>query len=394
VRLPDDVRRALEARLAVCRVTSGKVQAVLDRVTSDSRLHGTLIYWGAGATGRWAGRGFQPQNLPRPTRGLPADVWDREAPKVARDIGASLADVLGSMLRGVLVAPRLLAMCDYSAVEARVILWLAGDEEHLDVYRRGDDPYMRMAKLLGVNRQTAKVTCLASQYQGGPGAFDVWAKTYAIDTANLDVAGIVNGWRDDHPLIAGTRRRDKRGRDILWTTPDGRVVVTRKGGLWKACKAAAYEAIRGDGARYNGALCANGRISYLMADGHLICRLPSGRDLVYREADIRTWPNRWGEETPALTYLSSQRGQRVATYGGELAAHCTQAVARDLMADALVKCEAEGIRVVLTVHDEIIAEVVTESDLAKLEAIMLDTPEWAAGLPVAVEGRTDTRYGK
>lgn len=400
--LPDTVRRVLEARLAVARVTGGKAQALLDRVSSDNRIRGILAYYGA-HTGRWAGRGFQPQNLPRPAKGT-EDIWDspEDAPAVATQIGASLADVLGSMLRGVLIAPpgKLLAIVDYSSIEARALLWLAGDEKGLEVYRQGGDAYRHAAAgIYGVRadrvtkdqRQVGKVAVLALGYQGGPGAFSAMATSYGLDTSALDLPKIVEAWRDGHVAVAGAGVG-------WWDTParedqPSRRVRVRRGGLWRLTKAAAWAAVQ------SGATAVVGRTHWIRdGDGHLRAVLPSGRSLLYRDPRVEPWESRWGEIKPTLTYWGQIPGTskfgRIPTYGGKLVENVTQAVCRDLLAHALVNLERAGLRPVLTVHDEVVCEVDHADQLADVERIMCDAPEWAAGLPVAAEGHVSERYGK
>lgn len=387
--LPEDVRTVLEARLAVARVTGGKAAALQRRVCADGRLRGSLVYWGA-HTGRWTGRGFQPQNLPRPVKGLPVDAWAPDAPALAEELDVPLADVLGSMLRGVLVAPDgwQLAIVDYASVEARGLLWLAGDEDGLEVYRRGEDPYIRAAagifeipeaEVTSTQRQAGKVAVLACGYQGGVGAFARMAGAYGLDTSGLDVQGIVDAWRDQYPLVAGRRK----GR---WETPDGRWVTTRKGGLWQDVRGAAWAVTRG------APPMVVGRCEWSLVDGHLVCTLPSGRPLVYRDARVEEVDSAWGGRVQGLTY-AGPRG-RTSTYGGKLVENLTQAVCRDLLADALVRLEAQGVRVVMHVHDEIIAEVQGPEGLRAVEAAMLAAPAWAAGFPIGVEGHLAARYGK
>jgi len=408
--LPDDVRQVLVARLAVARVTGGKAAALMRRVCADSRLRGWGVYHGA-HTGRFSARGFQPHNLPRPVENIPADAWAPDAPALARKLDVPLAEVLGSMLRGLLVAPdgMQFAIVDYASIEARGLLWLAGDEHGLEVYRRfdagdGADPYrVAAAGIYGVtvanvtksDRLVGKIATLALGYQGGPGAFERMATAFGVDLSDLDVPGIVDAWRDAHPLVAGTRKGK-------WQTPDKRWVITRKGGLWRNLKAAAWATVEREPGTA-GHVFGAGRCVFGMEGPHLIITLPSGRPLVYRRARIEEVDSRWGTRVEALTYASA-RG-RVSTYGGKLCENITQAVCRDLLASALVELEA-GRRsdvalgyipratTVLHIHDEIISEVRGAAGLAVVEAAMLNVPAWAAGLPVAVDGKLARRYTK
>ncbi len=389
----DDVLVVLRARLAVARVTTGKAQSLLDRVCADGRLRGILAYYAA-HTGRWAGRGFQPQNLPR-ARDLPEDIYDtpENAPRVAQDRDLQTAEVLGSLLRGcVHAAPvKYLAVGDYSQVEARVLLWMAGDEANLEPYRRGEDPYRRLGAriwscepdaITKAQRSICKVIILACGFGGGDGALTAYAEKMSVDLteAGISPKDLVDGWRDAHHLVAGARRG-------VWTTPDGRQCVVRRGGMWKKLQAAAIGvAQRGESGQ--AARCSLRRVG---ADMGIL--LPSGRELIYREARYQEMDDRWGGRSMSITYRHP-RGNVVSTYGGRLAENVVQAAARDLLAEALVTLEREGLRPVLHVHDEIICEVDHESDLERVEEIMRRVPPWAEGLPVDVEGCIGRRYSK
>jgi DNA polymerase len=419
------LKQVIRARLAVARVTKGKPDAVLNRVCCDGRLRGVLAYWAA-HTGRWGGRAFQPQNLTRPIPGVDyeaiyahlnmfldlAQAGDAVTASVqylrgvCAEAGCDMGALMSSLLRGVIVPGpgRKLCAVDYSAVEARGLLWLAGDEAGLDIYRRfdrsgrpEDHPYiLAAADIYGVTpgevtkaqRQIGKVATLACGYGGSIGAFEAMAGTYGVDVSELDVEEIVNGWRDARAPVAGQRKG-------VFQNEEGRWVVTRRGGLWKDLERTVRLALSAPAGVFT-----SGRCSWHMEKAkHLICTLPSGRPIVYRDCRIEVVPNQWGKDAPAITYFGKQEKSsawgRHATYGGKLSENITQAATRDLMADAMVKLEAvPGVDVVLSVHDELLCEVLGLEGLAKVEAAMLDAPAWAAGLPLAVEGGMMKRYGK
>lgn len=389
------VRAVLQARLAVARVTTGKAQAILDRVCPDGKLRGMLAYYGA-HTGRWAGRGFQPQNLPRGVKGVPIDADCEDAPKVAAGLGVDTAEVLGTMLRGLLVPPPgwRFVIVDYSSIEARVLLWCAEDEVGLQRYRDGVDPYAQIAArvfscrpddVTKEQRAVGKTACLACGYQGGPGAFEGYAEKVNLRLPpGLTAEKVVEAWRDAHLLVAGV----PSGR---WETPDGRWVTVRRGGLWREMQAAAWAVAAEEVESATAGLCR-----WTFDGQHLYCRLPSGRELIYRDAKIEECETRWGTIKPALVYHDPRRG-RIGTYGGKLVENVCQAVARDLLADALVRLEAEGLQVAFHVHDEVVVQVPAdraEAVLQRVEAIMLDPPAWAVGLPVEVEGQVAERFTK
>lgn len=400
------ITTAIEARLAFNRVTEGKALAALRKTCPDGRMRGVLVYWGA-HTGRWSGRGLQPQNLPAPVKGFTQDAYDVDTPAAVAAIeqatkkGVSEEAVLASMIRGILTAERgrVLLMIDYSQIEARVLLWLAGDKGGLQTFLEDKDIYMATAagmfgmtyeaiSALGkksLQRTVGKIATLALGYQGGPGALTAFAEGYNFSFAEngLDPTDVVNRWRDANYLIAGTRKG-------IWRTPEGNVVVTRRGGLWREYQRAAIETVRGLGDQ------EVGRCRFTMKGPHLHIVLPSGRPLVYRNATHEPWENNYGSTTKTLVFDSVRFGKvvREATYGGRLCENITQAVARDVMAYAMLRLAEEDFRTLFTVHDEIILSARSEDRLSRAEEIMTQNPPWAEGLPLAAEGETGFRYRK
>lgn len=399
----DAIRTAIEARLAFNRVTEGKALAALRKTCPDRRMRGTLVYHGA-HTGRFAGRGLQLQNLPAPVAGFTQDAYDRDTPTAAREIARAIGrevaeeDVLASMLRGLVTSEpgRVLCMVDYSQIEARVLLWLAVDEGGLEVFRQGRDIYRATAAgMFGIpyesidkkslERTVGKIATLALGYQGGPAALQAFGAAYGFDfaAAELDEAEVTNKWRDANTLIAGTRKG-------IWRTPQGVSVVTRQGGLWKGVQRAAIRAVT------HGETVEAGRCVFEMHGDHLFITLPSGRPLVYRNMTYELHENQFGEARKALVFDSVRFGKvvREATYGGRLTENLTQAVSRDLMTDAMLELEAEGLHTLFSVHDELIVSAPDEGHLALVEEIMTRVPSWAFGLPLAAEGEVGTRYRK
>lgn len=346
---PPTARVVLEARRDVARVTAGKLAAALRRVGSDGRLRHVLAYYGA-HTGRWAGRGVQPQNLPRCPEGLDgaavaeallalpcseaggstAEVAAlravvEEAARAATAAGSDLspADALGALLRSAFVAAdgRVLLAVDFASVEARGLLWLAGDEAGLDVYRRGEDPYKAAASAIygvpyaGVTkaqRAAGKVSVLSGGFGGGSEAIARFAAKEGIDltAAGTTPEAVVEGWRDSRPLVAGRRS----GR---WQTPEGRWITQRQGGLWRDTYAAAVAVARGEVAE-----AYAGRCLWSRRGADLLCRLPSGRALRYREAYMERLPSRWDPSRLEERLTFRRPHGRAQTYGGRLAENC------------------------------------------------------------------------
>lgn len=369
------------ARRALASIAAGKLTAGLARVHADGRLRDVHRYYGA-HTGRWSGSGMQLQNLPRPAKrffgadpascGFPtrrtAGGDDVDVDALADEVRAGracAADEVALLVRATIWAPpgRVLVVRDFASVEARATAWSACDEAALEIFRSGLDPYKVAATaIFGVEyddvskaqRQVGKVAELALGYQGGPGALARMAQAYRIDLGGLDTRAIVDSWRALHSPI-----RD------LWCSTER---AFRSACAGRSTQAGPCEYVPSD-------------------DGDAVaCFLPSGRPVVYDAARATD---------DGLTYMGTRGEEHV--YGGKLVENAVQALCRDLMASALVRCEREGLEPVLHVHDEIVCEC-DEADAARVEAslhaIMLAAPAWAAGLPVDCDGWTGRRYRK
>jgi len=400
------VKVVVQAKIATSKITAAKIEAVIHRSCLDGRLRGATVYHGA-HTGRWSHRGAQLGNLPKVKIKIPEFVYahPNDAPAVfADEKDESIFEVLGSMLRGIFAAPkgRLIAVVDYSAVEARGTHWIARNKPGLVPYEKGLDAYRVVAaEIFGMRyediekpssqRDAGKIAVLACGYQGGPDALTNMASKMNVDleAAGVTAVDVVNGWRDANVAIAG-RRKGK------WRTPEGKLVVTRQGGLWKEMKKAVERIAKGE-SRMEKA----GRCTWLREGRHMICVLPSGRRVQYRNIDWEKVDDRWGGRTNSITFESNRGGFRVPTYGGKLTENVVQAVSRDLLGDAMVRIgngeAGKRVRIVLHVHDELVVEVAkreAEESLAKIEAIMRDGPAWAKGFPIDVDGAVGKRYTK
>ena len=411
--LPEDLRELLTVRLQASTTSTAKYKALLQCVSSDGRLRGTKQYCGALRTGRWAGRLFQPDNLPRPAIG---DLRDEELQQaIDHGIDALKADcadlVFGNVMeltstciRGTIITrrERPLAVADLSNIEGRVLAWLAGEQWKLDAFARGEDLYKVTAgRILGKapgeitkkeRQEVGKVSELALGFGGGPGAFLTFATAFNIDIDKL--ADTARGALDPE-VVRGSgdawewMKREKR--DTLglsqetWVGIDAikrawRLAHPAIARFWTDLEDAADAALRRPGDEFKA-----GRVTFRRNAAWLLMRLPSDRCLCY--------PSARAED--GLSYMGvnqyTRRFERIRTYGGKLSENATQAVARDILAHGLLAAEEAGYEPVMHVHDEILAENCT---VEQLVACMATNPHWARGLPLAADGFETMRYRK
>lgn len=365
--LPRDVRTFLEERAASNASSVAKFKAMTNRLGVGNRVRGTIQYFGA-HTGRWAGRGVQLQNLPSVTAGDDAKTQafvDRVMNEPAENFSIS---ELKPLIRGALMAPagQTLTVCDYSAIEARVLAWLAGEEWVLEAFRAGRDIYIETAaRMFHVPydeakplRKKGKVAVLALGYGGGINAL----KAMGAEGTDAELEEIKQTYRAANPRIAK-----------FWADMD--------------------RAMRNRSGRVGEYITVHPR-----ANGLVTIKLPSGRELFYHKLHFRT-VNKFDKEVEALHFLDPKSHRAVIpTYGGRLTENVTQAVARDVLAHALVNLDKENVPVVAHVHDEVIAEGgVTVERMKELMGAGVGNPlapPWADGLPLAAEGYYCARYRK
>lgn len=343
--LTPNQREVLELRQELALAASKKYASALAAVLPDGRLRGTLKFFGA-HTARWAGRGTQIQNLPRLSFKTDTEV-NAAILDLELGLGAS-AKTLKKLVRPLFVGP--FTVVDYAAIEARVIAWLGEEEWALQAFRDGRDIYVETAERMStpdhpLDRAQGKVAVLALGYAGGIGSLSHMGAEGTDDELQI----LVNQWRKSNPHIVR-----------LWGMLENRF---RSGG-----QVGPFLSVE-----------TQGKDRFL--------RLPSGRAICYRKCSIAR--DHLGRER--LTFASPQ-GYRADTYGGRLAENATQAVARDVMAEAIVRLQKRGYRVVGHVHDEILVE--GEHDVETISSIMCEPPEWATGLPINGEGFHCERYKK
>jgi len=385
--LPPAVEAALRLRKEAAKSSTAKLIAMKERASADGRVRGIHQYHGA-ATGRWAGRGIQAQNFPRPRPGMkPEHIDDVIANLHQRDyidmMYGPTMDAMADTLRGMLTAPRgkELTAIDFSAIEARVLAWLAGEEKVLDIFRTHGKIYehaaagiyhVPMDRVTKDQRQIGKVAVLALGYGGGVGAFQSMARVYGVKVPDDEADDIKKAWREAHPNIVH---------------------------YWYDLERAAIAAIR-QGGKHSAGACGR-QCTFVKNGSFLWCQLPSKRVLCYPYPKIAERETPWGEMKEAVHFMAvngtTNKWEETSTYGGSLSENVTQAVARDLLADALLRLDAAGYDIVMHIHDEAVMEIETTCDndtLERVEKLMSETPAWAAGLPVSAEGWRAKRYRK
>lgn len=472
--LPDDARTIIEMRLGAASTASTKYNPLLLGRSSDDRRRGCIQYGGAKRTLRFAGKGFQPQNL---ARGYYHDDPKNKKKKVRYDwmsekdwwrvthplsYGIDLlfkgrahrrfdvAKLTASTVRSCIIpeAGHKFVVADYSNVEGRGLAWLAGEETALDTFRAGLDIYCVTAgKMFGMDpdyilesrsdlRQIGKACELGLGYAGGVGAFVQFAKNLGLNL--VDMAKTMDGTFPDHIWAATARgyewariqeakrpprpgEKDDRPSYILdkkvWRTCDAIKRMWREShpetvAFWRDIEDAAMAAIRNPGKEFtagprgvkfsrNVETDNNGN---KVAGWWLRMTLPSGRVMSYPGVGLSVSKETDEDGKVSTNVRIKYQGENQLTrqwgfqytYSGKLVENCTQALCRDLLANALLNVEANGYPIVLHVHDEIICETpdLPEYNVAELERLMCELPEWAEGFPLVAEGQELKRYAK
>lgn len=343
-----DLHRVLELRQELALVAAKKYPAALAAVSPDGRLRGGFRFFGA-HTGRWAGRGVQPHNLPREQFDTEAET-DAAILDLKMGLGASAFD-LKAMVRALFPGP--LTVVDYAAIEARVIAWLAGEEWALQAFRDQRDIYVETANRMSsatqkFQRKDGKVAVLALGYNGGVNSL----RAMGANGKDEDLQKLVYQWRDANPAIV--EMWAQLGRAFVNGGPVGDHILVERDGTTRGL------------------------------------RLPSGRSVVYHGIKTVWEDTKYGRKR-AVSFVDPRTGYPVRTYGGRLAENVTQAVARDVLAEALVRLVGAGYPVVAHVHDEILVE---GRRLAAVSRLMTEPPAWAGGLPIGGAGFVCRRYRK
>ena len=368
-----NVRRVLEIRQTLSKTSVKKYQTMLDIAGEDDRARGIMQFYG-GHTGRWAGRSLQPQNLARNT--MPDDELDvaREFVKMGdfeslEMIFGEPAPIFSQLVRTAFIPSpgNRFIVSDFSAIEARVIAWIAGEEWRLEVFRNDGDIYCESASHIyhvpvvkhGINgelRQRGKVAELALGYGGAVGAMKQMDTSGSVPEDEMQ--GIVTQWRAESPKIVR---------------------------MWRDCQDAAVSVIRGNQPKRVLRSLQGTEFYVKLVDGTpvLFIQLPSGRPIAYWDPKVMDT-----EMGPRITYMTqnqtTRKWERCETYGGKLTENIVQSVARDCLAEKMKLLESMGYPIVFHVHDEMILDVPREDKeaAALVDRIMGEPIDWAPGLPL------------
>lgn len=375
-----DVRRVLKIRQELNKTSTKKYDAIKTCVCPDNRVRGLLQFYGANRTGRWAGRLVQVQNLPR-TYTNPIEiarelVTDRKTNAV-RLIYGNVSDTLSQLIRTAFVASpgNVLIDADFSAIEARVISWLAGEKWRLDVFKSHGKIYEASAsQMFGVPierikkgnpeyalRAKGKVAELALGYQGGRGAL-IAMGALNMGLSESELPDIVKRWRASNSHIQN---------------------------LWYEVDDAAKDVIQNGGCRRVKCLLLTREYDSRTGTHSFTIMLPSGRKLYYNSPFIGV--NDMGN--PEIMYMGvgeNNKWGHIKTYGGKLVENCVQAIARDCLAEAIERLEAAGFPIVFHVHDEVVIDIKPFADdetmLDSVVQIMRQPPAWGQDIPLNADG--------
>lgn len=373
--LPKKVHRVLEIREALAKTSITKYDKMKLCAGADGRVRGSIQYYGAQRTGRFAGRLIQVHNLPRGTVGGVEDIAPYAVDLKPNDwliLFDKPMEAFSSLIRSMIITEEgeVFYVADFSNIEGRGVAWLAGQTDVVAEFESGDDSYKHMAasifgttyhKVTDDQRFVGKQAVLGCGFGMGPPKFLDTCIGYGQDIG-IKLAKLA---------VAAYRKKNHK-------------VVK----FWYAAEEAAKNAIRQPGTVFK---CGDkDRISYLVKDGYLWCRLPSGRCLAYHSPRL---------EDGRLTYMgvsqTTSQWSRQDTYGGKLVENIVQAVARDVMAEAMLRADRAGYKVVMTVHDEIISvSDLPDASVDEFVSILCEVPHWAKGFPVAASGWSGNRYRK
>ena len=380
----DTAAKLLDIRKRTSKTSVKKYEMMNAAVGEDDRVRGILQFYGANRTGRWAGRLIQGQNLPRNylrNLDLARDLVRRGNREAVALLFGDVGDTLSQLIRTAIIAPegKLLCISDFSAIEARVLAWLAGEKWVLDAFDRGEDIYCKTASSMfhvpvekhGANshlRQKGKIAVLACGYQGWtPALISMGALKMGLTEEELP--DIVSRWREANPRIVDFWQKVENA--ALYVMNTARPVGLDRGIIFAR------------------------EVSPVEGVDFLTITLPSGRKLFYPSPYLAV-NDRGNEALHYRTQIGANWGSK-STYGGKLTENITQAVARDCLAAAITRLADAGYRIVMHVHDEVVIEIDEtdpEETLAEVNAFMGDPLPWAPGLHLTAAGFISKYYMK
>lgn len=375
-------RKVLALRREMGKTSNKKYCAMQQCVCSDGRIHGLLQFCGAARTGRWAGRLVQVQNLPQ--NHLQDLDYARNLVKAGdlEDFELNYGNptqVLSELIRTAFIAKPgcTFHVCDFSAIEARVIAWLAGETWVLDVFRKGGDIYCATASQMfgvpvekhGANaelRQKGKIAVLALGYGGGVSALEAMGGS-RMGLSQQEEKDIMLRWREANPKIVK---------------------------LWKVIELAAIRALQ-----TGETITINRGIEVGRHWGCLTIKLPSGRTICYPRASIGVESNDgWRGDHPIIEYEGlnqiTKKWEKIRTYGGKLTENVVQSIARDILGIVILRAYRENLNIVFHIHDEIIVEAEADQTLKDVETLFSEPISWCTDLPLKGAGYSTPYYLK
>lgn len=375
-------RRVMAIRREMAKTSNKKYEAMQTCVCDDGRIHGLLQFCGAARTGRWAGRLVQVQNLPQNHL---ADLDYARMLVKAGDLEdfevnyANVTQVLSELIRTAFIASpgHILHVCDFSAIEARVIAWVAGENWVLDVFREGGDIYCATAsRMFGVPvgrhgqnahlRQKGKISVLALGYGGGVSALEAMGGS-KMGLTEYEEKQTVRQWREANPKIVK---------------------------LWATVEKAALAAIK-----TGSAVTIHRGITVGFRWGMLLITLPSGRTLCYPRARVgMEYDDGWRGDHEIIEYegmnQTTKKWEVIRTYGGKLTENIVQAIARDILGVVMLRAKAADLPIVFHIHDEIVVEASISRPLADVEDLFSEPIDWCRDLPLKGAGYSTPYYLK
>lgn len=434
--LDPTIRRIVEIRQEGGKTSVAKIDAMLARRQKDGRMRGNLQFHGA-ATGRWAGRGAQLQNLPRPSDEfrkadkdqMIATILESKDDRLIEAIYGNTLTVVSDCIRGMICAApgHEFFAADFESIESVVNAWLAGEARKLtafEAYFAGRGP--KIYNIVGADifncrpedidpsslrYLAAKVAELSMGFQGGPGALAKMGKNYGFDLlqARPSVLASASGENKEKTEKGWEQRGAKSGMSYeRWTTAELIKLGWRQRNpaivqFWRDLEDAAIEAVGSPGRQVTAGV--TGKIAYKKVGSFLFCRLPCGRVLCYPYPALRKSKMPWTDDSGAPVYKDAivykgvnsvtRQWTEQAFYGGLADENVVQAVARDCMVAGMKAVTAAGYPCVLTIHDEAVAEVPAGfGSLEEFERLLTQKEPWMAGLPIAAEGWRGHRYRK